>query len=407
MTANPMLRALVLDDDLQIANVLAEILTRADYDVSIVQESGNLRDAVDAVDPGLIVMDLHMPGLDGVQALRLLAEQRCRAAILIVSGLDQRTLQGAEEYGRSRDLDVVGCLQKPFSPAELLTKVEWIRGSHGRLTAANLDDAIQRDELLLYYQPTIKRFADGSWDIEAAEALLRWRHPQRGLLPPDAFLSIGENAGLARTLADYVLQRGVEQLRAWRNQNHRIGLRVNISAQLIADLSFPDRLATLLSEYRIDPALFTLEITETAMLEQHPDTIDILTRLRVKDIQLAIDDFGIGHSSLTQLFRMPFSEMKIDKTLVINTARSNEACIMVETLVELAHKLGLSACAEGVESLAALEFLDRIGCDAAQGFFIGKPVPPAAIAQVLDEWPKSIADLQTAPLPTTAATSKP
>jgi EAL domain-containing protein (putative c-di-GMP-specific phosphodiesterase class I) len=204
---------------------------------------------------------------------------------------------------------------------------------------------------------------------------------------------MGEDGGLARGLADYVLQRGVEQLRAWRNNNHRIGLRVNISAQLIADLSFPDRLETLLMEYRLDPSLLTLEITETAMLEQRPETIDILTRLRVKEIQLAIDDFGIGHSSLTQLFRMPFSEMKIDKALVISTDQSNEARIMVETLVSLAHRLGLSACAEGVESAAALEFLDQVGCDGAQGFLIGKPLPAKEIPTILRQWPKRAADL--------------
>jgi EAL domain-containing protein (putative c-di-GMP-specific phosphodiesterase class I) len=389
-------RALILDDDEHIAAILAELVGRAGYEVAVSTDPAKLDAAIEDADPGLVLIDLQMPGLDGVETLRVLAEKKCTAAILIVTGMDQRTMQAAEEYGRHRNLNIIGSVQKPFSPAEILAKAEWARGMHEQLTVGGLDDAIQNNELLVYYQPTIRRFADGSWDIEAAEALLRWNHPQRGLLGPDAFLEMGEDGGLARAIADYVLQRGVEQLRAWRNQNFGIGLRVNISAQLIADLSFPDRLETLLLEYHLDPSLLTLEITETAMLEQHHDTIDILTRLRLKEIHLAIDDFGIGHSSLTQLFRMPFSEMKIDKSLVMNSVHSNEAKIMVETLVGLSHRLGLTACAEGVESVETLEFLNQIGCDSAQGFLISKPIAAASVPQVLRQWPKSPSNMALA-----------
>ena len=139
-------------------------------------------------------------------------------------------------------------------------------------------------------------------------------------------------------------------------------------------------------EQELDPSALTLEITETAMLGQHPDTFDILTRLRVKNINLAIDDFGIGYSSLTQLFRMPFNEMKIDKSLMLRIPQSKEAKIMVETLVELAHKLNLTACAEGVETPEALDFLNSISCDSAQGFLISRPLAPENVPSVIDRW---------------------
>jgi EAL domain-containing protein (putative c-di-GMP-specific phosphodiesterase class I) len=382
--------AVVLDDDEHLANLVGDLTRSAGFDTTVTTRADAFQAAVANREPRLIVLDLQMPEIDGVEALRLLAEQKCSAAILLVTGMDQRTMSAAEEYGRTRRLNLLGSLQKPFSPPEFIDKLRSFRAANDELTLTDLQAAIEQNKLVVYYQATLRRFADGSWDVGAAEALLRWDHPQRGILTPDMFLKMGEDGGLARPMADYVLQRGVEQLRIWRNHGHELGLRVNISAQLIADLDFPDRLEILLKEHNIDPSLLTLEITETSMLEQAPATIDILTRLRVKEMALAIDDFGIGYSSLTQLFRMPFNEMKIDKSLVKSMPESREAYVMVETLVELAQKLGLSACAEGVESLETLRMLDDIGCDAAQGYFVSKPVTAAELPNVLARWPRSV-----------------
>jgi EAL domain-containing protein (putative c-di-GMP-specific phosphodiesterase class I) len=187
-------------------------------------------------------------------------------------------------------------------------------------------------------------------------------------------------------MTDFVLQRGIEQLKGWEAQRLRIGLRVNIAATLISDIAFPDRLERMLIEQSVDADALALEITETAMLEQTPDAFDILTRLRIKHIGLAIDDFGIGYSSLTQLFRMPFNEMKIDRSLVGRIIESKEASIMVDALVSLAHKLNLTVCAEGVENRATLDALGTFGADFAQGYFISTPVPPAEIPRIIAHW---------------------
>jgi EAL domain-containing protein (putative c-di-GMP-specific phosphodiesterase class I)/ActR/RegA family two-component response regulator len=389
--------AVILDDDEQIAQLIGELTMSAGFDAVVTTGPDAFRAALASQTPELIVLDLQMPDLDGIRALRLLADDACPASVLLVTGMDQRTITAAEEYGRSRSLDVIGSLQKPFSPPELLEKLRSIKSLTDELTVADLETAIETDQLLLHYQPTIKRFADGSWDVASVEALLRWNHPQRGLLAPEDFLQLGEDGGLARPMCDFVLQRGIEQLRTWRKHNHDIGLRVNIAAQLISDLDFPDRLETILKEHSIDPSLLTIEITETAMLERNASTIDILTRLRVKEINLALDDFGIGYSSLTQLFKMPFSEMKIDKSLVMKITQSLEARIMVETLVGLAHKLSLSACAEGIETSEVLEALDGMSCDAAQGFYIGAPVTASEVPAILRRWPQVIAATREQP----------
>ena len=197
---------------------------------------------------------------------------------------------------------------------------------------------------------------------------------------------MGEAGGLSRAITDFVLQRGIEQLKGWEAQRLRVGLRVNMSATLISDLAFPDRLERMLLEQSLDPEALALEITETGMLEQTPEAFDILTRLRIKNIGLAIDDFGIGYSSLTQLFRMPFNEMKIDRSLVGRIIESKEASIMVDALISLAHKLSLTVCAEGVENRATLEELGRFGADYAQGYFVSTAVPPAEIPQIIAHW---------------------
>jgi EAL domain-containing protein (putative c-di-GMP-specific phosphodiesterase class I)/CheY-like chemotaxis protein len=377
---------IALDDEEEIAGLVAAIGTRAGFTAVPLTSQTAFRDQLEQRHPDVIVLDLQMPGGDGVRMLRLLAEANVRAGIFLVTGMDERTIASAEQYGLGKGLRMFGTLQKPFDPDELLQLFERAHATLRPITAHDLEQAIEKNELLVYYQPTIRRFADNTWDIAAVEALLRWNHPIRGLLTPDAFISIGEKYGLSRAMTDFVIQRGVQQLKGWQAMRLNIGLRINIAATLIADIDFPDRLEASLAEHSVEPEALTLEVTETAMLEQRPDTFDILTRLRIKNINLAIDDFGIGYSSLTQLFRMPFNEMKIDKSLVSKVTESKEASIIVDALVSLAHKLNLSVCAEGVENEATLAFLGTVACDCAQGYYVSPPVSAADMPEVITRW---------------------
>jgi EAL domain-containing protein (putative c-di-GMP-specific phosphodiesterase class I) len=352
----------------------------------MVTDPDTLYEDIDTHGPVAIVLDLQMPKLDGIQVLRGLAQRKIKAGIILVTGMDERTIAAAELYGTERGLKVLATVQKPFSPEDLLETLLAARAATGPLTVDDLRKAIDDERLLVYYQPTVVRRGDGTWDIQTMEALLRWDHPDRGILSPDAFLAMGEKSGLIRPMTDYVIQRGLEQLRAWQSSGMRLGLRINISASLLTDLDFPDRFERLMEELETDPAGVTMEITETAMLEQHADTFDILTRFRLKRLNLAIDDFGIGYSSLTQLFRMPFNEMKIDKSLMLRAPQSSEAKIMIDALVSLAHNLNLTVCAEGVESRESLEFLDGIGCDSAQGFYISKPIAAKDVPEMISLW---------------------
>ncbi len=377
---------IALDDDEQIVQVVAAVGKRAGFEVLPTTSAAAFHGALAQREPDVIVLDLQMPDADGIETLRMLADRGSKAAIFLVTGMDTRTIAAAEHYGTGRGLSIRATIQKPFVPEELEAYLEAAGAATRRLTPADLQFALEHGELTLHYQPTVRRFADGTWDVATVEALLRWNHPVRGLLTPEAFIGLGEQGGLSRSMTDFVIQRGIEQLKGWQALRLNIGLRINISAALIADLDFPDRLAAMITAQDVDPAALTLEISETAMLDETPSMLDILTRLRVKDINLAIDDFGIGYSSLTQLFRMPFNEMKIDKSLTLRVPQAKEACITVEALVELAHKLNLAVCAEGVESVEALEFLGSVGCDSAQGYFISRPVAARQIPDVIRRW---------------------
>jgi len=211
-------------------------------------------------------------------------------------------------------------------------------------------------------------------------------HPTKGMIYPHKFLSLAEECGLDGALTDFVIRSGLEELKSWEASQLDVGLRINVSAGLFADSDVPDRLEAQLNRCGVDPSRVTLELAETAMLRRNTEVFDIMTRLRVKNVNLAIDDFGIGYSSLTQLFEMPFNEMKIDNSLVARIPESKEASIMVAALVDLAHKLDLTVCAEGVETEQALNFLASVGCDAAQGYFVSYPIPAGDVRVAIEAW---------------------
>ena len=239
---------LALDDEEEIAETVCAIGAKAGFRTVSSTTPARLRELVEQNNPDVIVLDLQMPGLDGVSALRHLADVRSTAKIFLVTGMDERTIASAEQYGLRRGLTILGTLQKPFDPGELFTQLERAHAAIRPLTAADLEQAIANGELVVHYQPIIRRFADNTWDVSAVEALLRWNHPVRGLLTPDSFVSMGEAGGLSRAITDFVLQRGIEQLKGWEALRLRMGLRINVSATLISDIGFPDRLEAIRTE---------------------------------------------------------------------------------------------------------------------------------------------------------------
>ena len=246
------------------------------------------------------------------------------------------------------------------------------RYSPGRLTlVGQVRPAIENREFLLDYQPQI-RVADGT--VAGVEALVRWQHPERGLVMPDEFIPLVERTVLLRPLTAFVLNQALHQTREWRDQGIHIQTAVNLSARNLADLELPDQVNALLNAWGLPPSALALEITESFVMSDSPRTSTILNRLREVGVQLSVDDFGTGYSSLSYLSRLPINEIKVDRSFVGRMLTSPNDATIVRATVDLGRNLGLRVVAEGVEDAATLDELTRLRCDVAQGYFLSSPM---------------------------------
>ena len=379
-------RLLVVDDEPDILDFIAEVASGMGFEVAQAQSSKQFMAQLDEFDPTVLMLDLQLPQTDGVELLRRLVRRRCKLPVLLISGVDRKVMSTTERLGISGGLSMLGILQKPILIEHLESKLAEAFQESKAIDATELKRGLDGQQMIAYFQPKAFLDSDGNWVIEGVEALVRWQHPRLGLVMPADFIELAERSGLIGQLTEQVLEQSVTQMRAWMDEGLALKCAVNLPPSLVNDLAFPDRLAQLCRRYDVPESHLTLEITETTAMENPTLTMDILTRLRVKGISLSLDDFGTGYSSLTQLYQMPFDELKIDRSLVMDIPRSREANTMVGSLIELGHNLGLRVCAEGVERRAALDLLATLGCDSCQGFFISKPIPAAEIAATVAGW---------------------
>lgn len=377
---------LAVDDETDFLELIEQIGRGIGCDVITANTAVSFREQLARRQPSLILLDLQMPGMDGIEALRYLARQGITSGILLASGMDQRVLASARQLGDSLGLKMLGALQKPA----MLEEIETLLAKHlepgARISVDELRRGIEEHELLVHYQPKLMRSQGGDWQVRTAEALVRWRHPRLGLLYPGEFLPLAEQSGLIIDVTDFVLMDAIRQIGHWRHRGLDLAAAVNLSPRLVQDLEFPDRLTRIFREFEVAPEQLTLEVTEAASLDDPELVMDIFTRLRVKGVGLSLDDFGTGTSSLTQLYKMPFSEVKIDGAVIAEVAVSKPAATIVRAIIDLAHNLSLTVCAEGVETAAVFEFLDQSTCDALQGDFIAQAMPAAEIESFIQVW---------------------
>src|SRR6185295_14307042 len=228
---------------------------------------------------------------------------------------------------------------------------------------------LSRGELFLAHQPKFDLRGAG---IQSAEALLRWRHPQRGMIPPDTFIGMAEETGHIRPLTDWVIDRAIADQRRLREAGRDMVLSVNVSGRLIANEQFADR---ALRQIRRAGANLCFEITETAVIDNPKLALDVMKDLRDAGIGISIDDYGSGLSSLSYLRTIPAQELKIDKLFIQGMARGNSDALLVKSTIDLAHSLGMKVAAEGVENAESLALLQAMGADTAQGYYIARPMP--------------------------------
>jgi EAL domain-containing protein (putative c-di-GMP-specific phosphodiesterase class I)/CheY-like chemotaxis protein len=383
---------LVVDDDEDIRDLIVAAAEGMRMRCTAVTDAAELPRLL-TPDVSLILLDLMMPQMDGIEVLRLLGQLGSTAGIVLMSGISKRVMETAEKLARSLDLNIAGHLNKPFRLAEL---EDLLRGHSAPAPAAianpcarfditdeDLRNGIRNREFVLYYQPQVD-IASG--EVVGLEALARWQHPRLGLLAPDCFISRFESMGEIDAFGWLMTDLGLEEARHFASNGRpapRIAL--NVSALSLKDLRFPDTFVSLAGKHSISAENIMVEITESSVLEDPSSALDVLTRLRMKDVQLSIDDFGTGYAMMQQLVNIPANELKIDKVFVLNMHANSSDRVMVEKTIEIGHALGMTVTAEGVENESQLHFLRQRGCDRAQGFFFSRPLPLASI----NEWIKN------------------
>jgi EAL domain-containing protein (putative c-di-GMP-specific phosphodiesterase class I)/ActR/RegA family two-component response regulator len=374
-------RLLVIDDDPRFGRVMRRAAEQSGFEVLVAEDARLVVNTARCWHPTVIMLDLQMPNIDGIEVLRALAADQNAAHLVLTSGAEVKVLESAMQLGRDRGMKMAGVLHKPIRIEVVQELLAGFMSIPKTLLAADLVTAIVADQLFLEYQPKfdcrLARFA-------GVEALVRWHHPTLGTIQPDQFIPLAEESNLIHRLTDWVIRTAARQCAAWRAGGMDLDMAVNISAKDLEDLHLPDRLYQQCADAGITPASMTLELTETGEMREAVQMMDVLTRLRLKGFRLSIDDFGTGYSSLGQLQKMPFSEIKIDRSFVMRMT-SNDGCkVIAGIVIELARRLGLKCVAEGVEEEAALTALTEMGCDMAQGYHMSGPVAPERVPEIVN-----------------------
>lgn len=383
-------RLLIIDDDQHVRKFLASASRRLKFDVATASDRETVVRKLETFDPNTILLDLQMPDEDGIQILKLLKDHNSNSRVVLMSGLDSRTLETATSIGQILGLNMSGALKKPILIGDLRRKLCRVRPDSHTIDADQIRTAIGHNEFVPSYQPKALRGTDGLWAIREVEVLARWHRPDAEIVLPGAFIEVAEEAGLLPQLTDSILRQSVQQLRAWDARGVNLDASVNLSPSLLDDPAFPETLEHMMREHGLGNERVTLELTESALTQNASLAMEILSRLRIKGFGLSIDDFGTGYSSLEQLYRMPFNELKIDRFLVRDIGMRSEAATIVEAIIMLAHKLSISVCAEGVENRKTLQFLLDAGCDKMQGYYLGRPSSAKAVEKLVREFHDSI-----------------
>ncbi len=369
---------LIVDDDPRICRLIGKVADEMGLCSEALSEPEDLLQLDASGRDGLVLLDLGMPGLDGVEVLRRFASAHCEARICLISGAAKEVLESAKQLGLELGLDMAEPLSKPLDLRTLqdILKPLQATGFHRSPTVIDLASALDKGEIVPHYQPKV--------ELETGrrvgyEVLARWTSEEFGEIPPAIFIPMAEDGKLMETLTRTLTRRAFSEIGGhWKDAS----ICINLSPSLLEDLRYPDLMESWACEAGVFPSRVTFEITESEAMRDPKRYMDILIRFRLKGFHLSIDDFGTGFSSLDHLYRLPFEELKIDRTFIRDLAEREEARVIVRTMVALAQGLGMTSVAEGVEDSQTAEMLREMGCRLVQGYLYS----PALGLESLKSW---------------------
>jgi EAL domain-containing protein (putative c-di-GMP-specific phosphodiesterase class I) len=373
------IRVLVVDDHVMVMDMLVRLL-QADPAFTVVGAATTGTEAIAQArgqSTDVVVMDFLLPDMDGATATRSILAERPDVRVIMMTGSDR---PGA--FIAAMDAGCVACVRKTQAFQDLLEAVRRV-GTGEVVTAEDVGRVPPISELVVHYQPVVDMLTRR---VVGFEALVRWEHPERGLLPPAEFLALAEDTGYITQITRTVVQEATRQLSEWQ-QRHAVDpalwVSVNLSATTVASAHTADSIRSAIQSSSIDPACLVLEITETTLLEETPQTLASLHALKAVGVRLALDDFGTAFSSLSYLRRFPFDVIKIDHSFTAELPASPRAVLLVESISQVAHGLGLTAIAEGIERQAQARCLIGAGWRYGQGFLYSRPVKARAAERLL------------------------
>lgn len=340
----------------------------------------------------IIISDLDMPAMDGLEFIRHIGRGGYGNSLIVASALERNLLLSVENMAAAYHINFLGTIEKPVTPRKLEEMIVLYQPASARLgprgiaapmyTADEIVAGLENNEFEPYFQPKIEMATGAS---VGAEALARWEHPQQGTLSPYVFVKPLEDAGKVDALMRCMLTKTARFCREHRHDgDHRIA--VNLSVLSLGAVGVADQITEIIRRQHVDPHCIVLEVTESAAMTDLAVVLENLARLRMKGFGLAIDDYGTGYSSLEQLSRIPFSELKIDQGFVTQAGRKDSTKVILESSLEMARRLRIRAVAEGVENSTNWDMLIELKCDVAQGYYISKPLSAEAYIEWLHSW---------------------
>ncbi|EWH08616.1 response regulator receiver modulated diguanylate phosphodiesterase [Catenovulum agarivorans DS-2] len=389
--------AVILDDSPSITALMIQVLKSAG--IAQVNAFSDANQALNYVENNLvdiIFSDLNLPNIDGVEFIRLLQSKNFKGRLVIVSSMSVKTIKSVEQLARACKLDLVGSIAKPITEHAVVSMIKKAaqqkqpthRANVEKLKIYELIRALDQHQFDLHYQPLI---CNKTKKLVGIEALARLNHPTKGLVFPDSFIMELEHNSLIKDLTYKQLDQVLKQISSLRDDGISLSVSLNISATLLVEKHLPDMIFELLNCYQLPPTNLVLEITESSVIEQQADMLEVLARLSMRGVKLSIDDFGTGYSSVERLIDLPFSEMKIDKTFVQQATTDESARATLESMTSMAKRLNMSIVLEGIESIEHWNMACYLNADILQGYYIAKPMPAAQLIEWIKKWQKAIA----------------